>query len=98
VLQAEVTVKPLEASGKNTLLILDSGQGIALAERFNATESEQKCVLYRRSPPDGQLTISIALEGSLEVWVRNLTVRRLLDGKNPAQRESTFFLATPKEP
>jgi len=98
VLQAEVTVKPLEASGKNTLLIFDSGQGIVLAERFNATAPEQKCMLYRRSPPNGQLTISIALEGSLEVWIKNLTVRQLLDSKNPAQSESTFFLATPKEP
>ena len=97
VVQAEVLVKPFTASEQEALLIYDSTQGINLAHRVRATDEWEKLTLYRRSPPNGQFTILMTVEGSLEATIKKLAVRRLHANDSPEPYESDFFLANPQE-
>ena len=96
IFQAEVTVKSLATSQKNNVLIFDSGQGSERGQPLKPSAQVHQCVLYRRSPPDGKFAISIMLEGSLDVWIKNMTVRQLLNDERSTNRENPLFLANPQ--
>ena len=96
IFQAEVTVKSLATSQKNNVLIFDSGQGSERGQPLKPSAQVHQCVLYRRSPPDGKFVISIMLEGSLDVWIKNMTVRQLLNDERSTDPENPLFLANPQ--
>lgn len=96
IFQAEVTVKSLATSHKNNVLIFDSGQGSELGQPLKPSAEVHQCVLYRRSPPDGKFTISIMLEGSLDVRIKNMTVRQLLSDERSTDPKNPLFLANPQ--
>ena len=97
-LEAEVTVKSHEKSKISNVLIFDSGQGLPLGQPLHPSSDVQKCVLYRRSPVSGQFTISIMLNGAIEAWIENITVRELVNNDSPTEMKRDLILAKPQEP
>ena len=94
--EAEIRSRPLVAGSPQPLLIFDSSRGIGLAQRVGATTDWKKISFYRRSPLDGRITVSLAIQGAAEVSIRHLAVRRLIGDRSPEHPQPDFFLANPK--
>ena len=62
------------ADSQDGLLIFDSLGGEELAERVLQTDGWRECTLYRVAPAAGELSITMALTGSGEAWIDDMSV------------------------
>ncbi|HEX3868818.1 MAG TPA: hypothetical protein VHV77_00135 [Pirellulales bacterium] len=61
------------------LMIIDSQNGAALAERIGVAERWQKFTMIRAMPRSGPLTVTFALTGLGEAWIDEVSIQRLVD-------------------
>ena len=90
--EAEILARSSAAERLEPLLIFDSCRGIELARRVSKATDWQRICLYRRSPANGQITVSLAIRGDADVSIRNFSIRRLVGGNavNTNRADSIF--------
>ncbi|MDG2206699.1 MAG: hypothetical protein P8K78_02230 [Pirellulales bacterium] len=84
--EAEILARSTAAERLEPLLIFDSSRGVDLARRVPKATDWQRICLYRRSPANGQITVSLAIRGDADVSIRNLAIHRLV-GENAANTD-----------